>query len=138
MKFAWKTSAARGFWWLLILTPTLCTAQVQVAVLTPATAKVVEEGAAQQGAGQPIEGPALGYVFDRQNQLLWPLIGIAGASQTAPAFQLGVHLGGLQISLRQNYGLGHQTGTGEVHLFDLTGAQPVEPRHSRQEKKRSI
>ena len=126
MKFARKTSAARGLRWLLILTPILCTAQVQVAVSTPAAAKVVEEGAAQQDAGQPIEGPVLGYVFDRQNQLLWPLIGIAGASQTAPAFQLGVHLGGLQISLRQNYGLGHQTGTGEVHLFDLTGAQPVE------------
>jgi hypothetical protein len=126
MEVAWKTSAARGLGWLLILTPALGTAQVQVAVSAPSTAKVLEEGAAQEDGGKPIEGPVLGYVFDREKQLLWPLIGIAGASQMAPAFQLGVHLGGLEISSQQNYGLGHQTGTGEVHLFDLSGAQPAE------------
>ena len=126
MKLAWKTPAAGGLWWLLILTPALGTAQVQVAVSAPSTAKVLEEGTAQEDGGKPIEGPVLGYVFEREKQLLWPLIGIAGASQMAPAFQLGVHLGGLEISSQQGYGLGHQTGTGEVHLFDLSGAQPAE------------
>ena len=126
MKLAWKPSAARGLRWLLILTPALCTAQVQVAVATPVAGKALAEGASLEDSGKPIEGPVLGYVFDRQKQLLWTLLGIAGASQMAPAFPFDVHLGGLELSSQSNYGFGFESGTGEAHLYDLSGAEPVE------------
>ena len=125
MKLARESLAVRGLRWLLILICTLCAGQVQVETPSPRVAEVAEHSAAQPDSSHPIEGPILGYVFDREKQLLRPLVGLVGTPRMVPAFQLGVHLGGLEISSQQNYALGYQTGTGEVHLFDLTVAQPT-------------
>ncbi len=126
MKLAWKPPAARGLGWLLILTPILCSAQVEVAVSAPAVVKALAEGASLEDSGNPVEGPVLGYIFDRQTQLLWRLLGIAGASQMAPAFPFEVHLGRLEVSSQPKYGFGFESGTGEAHLYDLSGAELVE------------
>jgi len=57
-----------------------------------------------------IRGPQLGYVFDKGEGILRPILGVPGASRLGDPLNLGVSLALAQISPKQDYALGVTEG----------------------------
>src|SRR5262245_51179547 len=68
---------------------------------------------AKTGMGQ-IDGPQLGYVFDKRDGMLRPILGVPGASRLGNPLPLGVTLALAEVSSKQDYALGVTQGDGKL------------------------
>jgi len=67
-----------------------------------------------------IRGPQLGFVFDKEEGVLRPILGIPGASRLGDALDLGLGLALAEVSPKQDYALGVTHGEdGKVVLISL-------------------
>ncbi|MBI1355539.1 MAG: hypothetical protein GC160_14440 [Acidobacteria bacterium] len=76
--------------------------------------------AATEGA---VSGPVLGYLFDQQQLVLRPILGVPGASHIAEGLPLNVQLAMAEVAPGQQYALGVDTDGGLVWI-DLRGETP--------------
>ena len=79
-------------------------------------------GAAQTAPA--INGPALGFVADKEGATIWPLLGILGASVPGPPLVLPQDIRDAVISPRNDYALAI-AGTNALVVLDLTVANPT-------------
>jgi hypothetical protein len=93
--------------------------------------------AAQQGSppSAELEGPVLGFAFDRGIHRLQPILGVPGASFMGPVIETGFEITDAVISPRQNYAFALTVADRQVQLVkwnqgsvsaaDLDGARPA-------------
>jgi len=79
---------------------------------------------AKTSRGQ-IDGPQLGYVLDKRDGMLRPILGVPGASRLGDPLPLGLTLASAEISSKQDYALGvTQTDGKLVRITFGKGDQP--------------
>lgn len=71
------------------------------------------------GPSDPIRGPVLGFTPNADGTILWPLLGIPGASLLGSRVELGTAIEGAVVSPRQNYALAVKRENGQVVLIRL-------------------
>jgi len=78
-----------------------------------------------------IRGPMLGFTTDSAGSMLWPIIGIPGASSVADALDLNTNIREAVISPKQDYALAVRTEDSQVILVDLKdGTARINPLES--------
>ena len=73
-------------------------------------------------AQSSIEGPILGFIPDNDGTLIWPIIGVPGASILADPIKFNADVRGAVISPKQNYAIALRPENGEAVVIDLAAS----------------
>ena len=74
------------------------------------------------GPSDPIRGPVLGFTPNAEGTVLWPILGIPGASMLGSRVALPEAIEGAVVSPRQNYALAAQRENGQIVLIRLNSS----------------
>ena len=85
---------------------------------------VVSTTVTSAAQSNPIQGPVLGFTPNSAGSILWPMLGIPGASMLGYRIEMGVDIDGAVVSPRQNYALAIRREDGRVVLIRLTSNPP--------------
>jgi hypothetical protein len=76
------------------------------------------------GQSGSLGGPTLGFVQDDQGTMLWPILGVLGASLMGPRLELSAGIIGATISPKHDYAIAIRTEDAQVVIVDLNIEAP--------------
>jgi hypothetical protein len=74
-----------------------------------------------------IDGPRLGFVASMDGTVIWPVIGVPGASAFGNPLNFGMDIGSATISPKLDYAIGKDIRDGQMIVLHLTGELGVTP-----------
>src|SRR5947207_10949700 len=72
-----------------------------------------------------LHGPILGFTPDSSGAVIWPILGIPGASVLGDRLALDAAIHGARISPKQDYALAVRNEDARAVVFRLSGASPA-------------